>query len=193
MRLYRYLLVSVTCLVVVYFVLSKRSNESSNTSGNHEFFFGAIGEQFEHDPRISVTQNPHGESDRAFFTFAGHHIGAMFVSAPPPSGARDFLTEVIIERTKKDFGATSVSHRTLTNRNGLSFDHFSSDAHNGGMTYRYELYLHEAQPLTPSISDTYLRQMLGMHKFEFIVPIKEAPDVLPLINEVIDTFKLRAK
>ena len=192
MRLYRYLLLSVACLVVVYFVSSQRARVT-NSARNHEFFFGAVGEQFEHDPRISVTQNPHGEADRALFTFAGHHIGAMFVTASPPSGVRDVLVEVIIEETKKQYGATSVSHRTLTNRNGLLFDHFSSDAHNNGKTYRYELYLYEARPLTPSISDTYLRQMLGMHKFEFIVPIDEAPDVLPLINGVIDTFKLRTK
>lgn len=190
MKLYRSLLLTSVALAIAFAAWHYRSPAPPVVASANVVFTGTVGERFDHDPRITVYQNPHGAADRAYFQFSGRPIGAMFVTAPPPSAPPETMREVVIEHTKKDYGATSVIHTSLTNRNGYLFDRFSSDAHKDGRTYHYELYLHETKPLSPSISDSYLLQMFGMHKFEFIIPSEDAPELVPLIHALIDSFRV---
>lgn len=190
MKLYRTLLLLSVGFAAVFVARQHRSPVPLLAPSVKTSFAGAVGERFDHDSRISVSQNPHGESDRTYFEFSGRLIGTMYVTASLPSVSHEIMKEVIIKHTKNNYGATSVAHSALTNRNGYVFDHFSSDAHKDGRAYHYELYLHETKPLTPSIADSYLRQMLGMHKFEFFIASDDAAEVLPLIRDIIDSFQV---
>ena len=159
-----------------------------------EIFKGSVGESFEHDPRITVVHNPHGGASHADFLFEGRFVGMMDLVAPPPKTlSPNDIREAIIEDTKKLCSTTTVAWKKMKNRHGVEFDCFSAKAHHEGKNYRYELYTHVEQGRTPSVSDTLLRQILGMHKIYFMISEEESSVILPLAHEIIDSFQARSE
>jgi hypothetical protein len=159
-----------------------------------KIFKGSMGESFEHDPRITVVHNPHGGATHADFLFEGRFVGMMDLVAPPPKTlSPNDIREAIIEDTKKLCSTTTVAWKKMKNRHGVEFDCFSATARHEGKAYRFELYTHVEQARTPSVSDTLLRQILGMHKIYFVIPDGEVSLVLPLAHEVIDSFQARSE
>ncbi|HCN31468.1 MAG TPA: hypothetical protein DIT64_22755 [Verrucomicrobiales bacterium] len=113
------------------------------------------------------------------------------VPPPPKNLSPNDIREAIIEDAKKLCSTTTVAWQKMKNRHGVEFDCFSATAYHEGKTYRYELYTHVEQARTPSVSDTILRQILGMHKIHFMISEEEASFISPLAHGIIDSFRTR--
>lgn len=203
MKIYKHALLLLAVLAALYLAFGHRWSTRINQRHDLEVFSGALGENLEHDLRLSIQQNPHGEADRAFFSLDGKHLGVMFATAPPPSGPAEVFRDSGMDHIKKMYSATSVAYSRWINRHGCAFDHFSASTYDQGKPYRYEIYCyeHEAKPPPASLetasaselNDLYMRKMFGMHKFEFAIPPEDAEAVLPLIREMMDSFHLEPR
>ena len=155
----------------------------------NEIFEGGFGEHFEYSPEIVVDYNPHGGATKARFLHDGIPVGFMLVTTSPEKKMLEvLLKDVIIESTKKQYGATKVEYSEFTNRSGFTFHHFSSDANHEGIAYRYELFLHIDNRDLPSEAQSFIADHFGMHKFEFLIPDNRFSTVMPLLSPIIDTF-----
>lgn len=113
----------------------------------------------------------------------------MFVTAPTPSKPDETLVDVIVQATKKKYGATSVTHQQFTNTAGHVLHRFASDAYHDGESYRYLLCLYFEDRQFTDVAQSLLSKSFGTYKFEFIVPDAINKTVQPHLDEVVDSFK----
>jgi len=165
-----------------------KTTPSLSTNTAHAFR-GSFGESFDYRDPLTITHNPHGEADRTLFIYDGTPVGAMFVTAPPPSKPGETLVNVIIQATKKNYGATKVTHQQVTNTAGYVLHRFASDAHHNGASYRYFLCLHFEDRQFTNQAQSLLSNSFGTYKFEFIVPDAMQEAVQPHLDFVVDSFR----
>jgi hypothetical protein len=183
----RYLLICIAALALQGCSHLKPA-ASARVNSTHAFR-GSFGESFGYRDPLTIAYNPHGGADRALFSYDGTPVGAMFVTALPPSKPDDTLVDVIIRATKKNYGATSVTHQQVTNTAGHVLHRFSSDAHHDGTSYQYLLCLYFEERQFTNTGQSLLSKNFGTYKFEFVIPDAIHKDVLPHLDFVIDSFK----
>lgn len=158
-------------------------------SRGNKVFTGALGERFEYDPRLSMDYDLGRSMNKVAFNYKEQPVGALFITAPPPNGViDDILVDVIVESTKKNSRASVVEHDKFKNRSGCEFHHFSCDAQGQAEQFRYELFLHIAEPVASDSDNATKRKYFGMYKFEFLFPAAETSDLVPMLEKVVDSF-----